>query len=249
MSGSKLVRRVVVGAATAMLAATGLVAVTAPAANAACKAYTVIGVRGTDDGTRNSMGDRLPTARDAFIKAKGTANVNWTYVSYAATAGGWTDTAGKAGYWNSLEEGKTALRSKITTTIKGCPGTKIALFGYSQGAHIVGDVVVGLSSTQRARLQGVGLIGDPMFNPKLSVAKTGDTTKGGMFGKRASWPSGVFVYDVCNKKDKVCASENLINSVIGIGDPNHQKYTTTTYSPISGTSGAAAIGAHVASRS
>lgn len=242
-------RRAVVALLVATLGAAGLVAVTAPSASAACKAWTVIGVRGTDDGTRYSMGTRLPTALSAFRSKKGATNVTSTYVSYAATAAGWTDTPGKVGYWNSLEEGKTALRAKITSTLKACPSTRIALFGYSQGAHVVGDVVVGLSSTQRSRLQGVGLIGDPMFNPALSIGKTGDRTKGGMFGKRSAWPSGVFVYDVCNKKDKVCASENLPNSIIGIGDKNHQDYTSSTYSPISGTSGAWAIGAHVATRS
>ncbi|WP_370615509.1 cutinase family protein [Mumia qirimensis] len=239
MFGSSIIRRALIGAATATVAASGIVVATAPAANAVtCRAYTFIGVRGTADGVKASMGDRLPTALSAFRAKKGTANVTSDYVSYPASFD----------YLYSMGQGRTALKAKINSYVSGCPSTKIALFGYSQGAHVVGDVVVGLSSTQRARLQGIGLIGDPMFNPALrgKVSKNG-STRGGVWGKRASWPTGVFVYNVCNTGDLICANDGT-NAVTSASVAPHQKYTTTTYSPVS-TSGAYAIGSHVATRS
>ncbi|MGH1565252.1 cutinase family protein [Mumia sp. DW29H23] len=240
MFGSRSMRRAALGAVAATMAASGIVAATAPAANAVtCRAYTFIGVRGTADGTQASMGTRLPTALSAFRAKKGTANVTSDYVSYPASFN----------YLASMSSGRTALKSKINSYVSGCPTTKIALFGYSQGAHIVGDVVVGMSSTQRARLQGIGLIGDPMFNPALrgKVSKN-PSTRGGVWGKRASWPTGVFVYNVCNTGDLICANDGT-NAVTSAGVAPHQQYTTATYSPLAGTSGAYAIGSHVATRS
>lgn len=232
-------RRSVLGVLSTAVVAAGLVAVAAPAANAVtCKPYTIIGVRGTDDGTKASLGKRLPTAVSAFKVQKGSTNVTTTYVSYPASLD----------YVNSMNDGRAALKSKISSYLSACKTTKLVLFGYSQGAHIVGDVVVGLSLSQRARIQGVGLIGDPMMNPKLGIAKTADTSRGGMWGRRGAWPASVFLYNVCNKNDKVCASQTLANSLVSLGKPEHQDYTTSKYSPVSGASGAWLIGYHVAKR-
>ncbi|MDN5794277.1 MAG: cutinase family protein [Intrasporangium sp.] len=218
---------------------------TAPPAQAVtCRAFTVIMVRGTDDGgSKGTMGTQLPTALGAFAARKGWNKVTSEYVTYPAT--------GDVRYFlDSMPRGRAALKAKINTYIASCPSTKIALLGYSQGAHIVGDVVVGMSAGRRGHLQGVGLIGDPMMNPRLTGSVTGDRSRGGMFGQRASWPSGVFVYDVCNKGDRVCASHRLVDSLgyVGGAAKQHTGYTGSTYSPIGGFSGAWLIGYHVANR-
>ena len=245
MKFTRAIRRAVVGATTTAVVVTGVIAATATSASAVtCRAYTTIAVRGTNDGARASSGTQLPTAVSAFAARKGSANVTKDYVSYQATFN----------YAVSMSEGRAALRTKLNSYLSGCPKTKVALFGYSQGAHIVGDVVVGLTSTQRARIQGVGLIGDPMLNPTFGSSKTADRVHGGMWGRRASWPTGVFVYNVCNKKDQVCASYStaqstgyLAGAAVG-GAKEHLTYTSSTYSPIAGYSGASLIGRHVADR-
>ncbi|MFS0885726.1 cutinase family protein [Aeromicrobium sp. 179-A 4D2 NHS] len=255
MRGFHHLRRATAGLAASIMAASGLIVLTSTPAQAACTAWTIIGVRGTNDGTKASLGTQLPTAVSAFKAKKGSANVTTQYVSYPADVWpSWDDGA----YTASLKAGRTALKSKITTRLKDCPSTKLALFGYSQGAHVVGDVVVGLSATQRKSLQGVGLIGDPMFNPGLKGSRTGDTKHGGMLGRRASWPSDVYVYDVCNKKDQICASYSTAQSFAYLVNPfaspkEHLSYTTTTYSPVKSSSGtviagAKAIGERVATR-
>lgn len=245
MDIARTTRRAFVGLVTATVAVTGVVAATSTSASAAtCRPYTAIAVRGTQDGARASSGTQLPTAVAAFAARKGSTNVTKDYVSYQATFN----------YAVSMAEGRSALRTKLNTYLSACPKTKIALFGYSQGAHIVGDVVVGMTSTQRSRLQGVGLIGDPMLNPTFGSSKTADRVHGGMWGRRASWPSGVFVYNVCNKKDQVCASYSTAQSTGYLGSAalggakEHLTYTTSTYSPIAGSSGAYLIGRHVADR-
>lgn len=235
-------RRLLAMSAVATMGGLGAITVTAPQAEAVtCKAYTTISVRGTNDGTRTSSGTQLPTAVAAFKAQKGSTNVVSTYVNYQASFN----------YAASMADGRAALKATFNSYANACPRTKIALFGYSQGAHIVGDVVVGMSSTQRARLQGIGLIGDPMMNPTFASSKTADRSHGGMWGRRASWPSGVYVYNVCNRGDRVCASLNWVDSMAfltnGSRNAPHLKYTTSTYSPLS-SSGAWNIGYHVARR-
>ncbi len=234
-------------ALTAVTAA--LVAVPGAASAVTCRAYTSIGVRGTSDGARNSVGNMLPKAVDEFKAVKGSGNVTSDYVDYPATGVSWNSV-----YTSSMSAGRTALKSKISSWSSSCRSTKIVLFGYSQGAHIVGDVLVGLSSTARTRIYGVGLLGDPMFNPSLRNSVTADRNHGGMFGRRSSWPSGPFVYDLCDKGDQVCASISTAQS-LGylsgtLGPPReHTGYTGTTYSPIAGHSGGWWVGYHVANRS
>lgn len=238
---STLIRRTTVASTATAMAAIGAVALgAAPAQAVTCRAYTAIGVRGTSDGSRASMGTQLPSAVSTFKAYKGATKVTTDYVNYQASFN----------YLASMAEGRAVLRAKINTYTKSCPSTKIALFGYSQGAHVVGDVVVGLSSAQRSRLQGVGLIGDPMLNPSFASSKTANRSYGGMWGRRASWPSGVFVYNVCNRGDQICASYTRARSLayLAAGGVQHLRYTTSTYSPISGSSGTWLIGYHVARR-
>lgn len=235
---STWVRRLAAGGTACALLAGGTMVVAAPAASAAvtCRAYTVIAVRGTNES--GTIGTRLPTTISAISARKGSSKVLGVGVSYPASLN----------YLASMSTGRANLKSVITTYLNNCRSTRLMLIGYSQGAHIVGDVAVGLSSTQRSRVAGIGLIGDPMFNPKLSGSVTKNGSLGGMWGKRASWPSGLYVTDVCNNSDKVCASTDLPGSLAGMAKPNHQNYTTTTYSPVAGRSGANAIGYNLGGR-
>lgn len=242
---STLIRRTAIAGAATVLASVGMVAIgAAPAEAVTCRAYTAIGVRGTGDGLRYSMGTQLPTAVNAFKARKGSANVATDFVVYQASLN----------YPVSLAEGTVVLRSMIDNYLTTCPSTKVALFGYSQGAHVVGNAAAGLNAAQRSRIQGVGLIGDTVMNPRLPSSSTANPYLGGMFGQRPGWPSGLFVHSVCNWGDQVCASYGtaqsyayLATAPIG-GAPHHLNYTTPTYSPTPGYSGAWLIGDHVARR-
>lgn len=205
-----------------------------------CKAYIALGVRGTGESPAPS-GVMIPSAVSTFVAMKGSGNVAVEYIKYPAS----TD------YVNSMTAGRSALRSRIAAWRTACPKSKLALFGYSQGAHIVGDVVRTATSSTRAAIQGVGLIGDPMFNPNLRISVTGDRSHGGMFGRRDLWPAGLFVYDVCNKRDQVCASYSQLQSLgyLAQNGKEHAGYRSSTYSPIAGKSGTWLIGYHVATRS
>ncbi len=235
-----LVRRGLLGAATATLVATGVPEIASgDAGSTQCRAYSVIGVRGTDDGTRESIGDRLPVAVAALSGVVGAANVATDHVAYSASVV----------YPVSMAWGRHRLRAAIDDRLTACPDTRLVLFGFSQGAHVVGDVVAAMPQAQRARLHGVGLIGDPMFNPRLTGSVSADSPRlGGMWGRRGAWPADVFVADVCNTGDPVCGSRGLLDSLGHLDSLAHQDYVTAAYSPVHGMSSAYAIGLKVATR-
>jgi hypothetical protein len=73
-------------------------------------------------------------------------------------------------YWLSERQGRNMLRAYIRRQVSGCKGEKLFLFGYSQGAHVVGDVlskgIGGLNREESSRIAAVALIGDPRFNSR-----------------------------------------------------------------------------------
>ena len=46
-------------------------------------------------------------------------------------------------YDSSSQEGTEALTEQLTAYTSDCPDSKVVLLGYSQGAHIIGDVLCG----------------------------------------------------------------------------------------------------------
>lgn len=46
-------------------------------------------------------------------------------------------------YDSSSEQGTQALNEQLTAYVDNCPESKVVLLGYSQGAHIIGDVLCG----------------------------------------------------------------------------------------------------------
>lgn len=46
-------------------------------------------------------------------------------------------------YASSSEQGTEALTEQLTAYVNNCPESKVFLLGYSQGAHVIGDVLCG----------------------------------------------------------------------------------------------------------
>lgn len=145
-----------------------------------------------------------------------------------------------------MKEGRRSLKAKVAAYVKNCPKTRIILLGYSQGAHVVGDAIVAdLSKATRKHISAVGLFGDPRFNPDLRGSFS-STAQGGVFGKRPSWPSGMYIVNACNKQDNVCGRFTSSNKL----GPGHasEAYKSTKYSPIKGRVPTTLLGDMVAKR-
>jgi hypothetical protein len=70
------------------------------------------------------------------------------------------------GYVESERDGVIALRGEINALASDCPFTTVQLAGYSQGAHIIGDVLsdrTQLSERAKQLLAGAVLFGDPAY--------------------------------------------------------------------------------------
>jgi predicted esterase len=109
-------------------------------------------------------------------------------------------------YNDSVKAGKKALKAEVDDEERLCPGLKLVLAGYSQGAQVVGDVYSSLSASERVNVIGVVLFGDPYFNPDDTAAAVGsyDPTKYGGIGRRKPFSTGVRVFSICHRKDPVC---------------------------------------------
>ncbi|MFJ4656050.1 cutinase family protein [Nocardia sp. NPDC088792] len=130
------------------------------------------------------------------------------YVSYAATAFPWEGDA----YAQSRKEATDNARGLIQQFAGRCPGTKIAITGYSQGADAAGDLAseigTGMGVVPPDRISAVALISDPERSP--SDAQVGPPAPGaGAGGARAAgfgWVSDR-VRTVCAIGDLYCSTE------------------------------------------
>lgn len=156
-----------------ILAATLLTGLAAPtvgatAARAAvsCPTMQVVGVRGsgqTADDDRG-YGHTVVAVVDAIRKVNPTAAA--APINYPAIGiDYWNPKYYTENYEKSVRAGRAALRRYISQFLESECGatTYLYLVGYSQGAHVVGDVYQGLSDRQRPRVAGVVLIADPRF--------------------------------------------------------------------------------------
>jgi hypothetical protein len=96
------------------------------------------------------------------------------YINYSAIKVGFALQEYGAAYVYSVSEGTFALEAFLVRFMRDCPRTYVILGGYSQGAHVVGDVVdQHLSSDQLRHIAAVAMFGDPLFNPKQPVVDIG----------------------------------------------------------------------------
>ena len=119
---------------------------------------------------------------------------------------------GKAEYFHSKDKGVEALTFQLTTD--PCANkTRYVLAGYSQGAHVIGDVLAGNSGKKlRKRIVAVALFADPVFDPldnDLTQLGSWDPSWAGvlitvgahkLIGAGSNYP----VYTYCHSGDAVC---------------------------------------------
>jgi hypothetical protein len=193
---------------------------------------TVVGVRGSGDpqsgdpGTDkygdqvNGMGKPGAAFAVALANKLPPGAVTFDSLVYPAVGllGNWRRIVNLAGaatqigflgsYSGSVEDGTAALRQVITTEGRVCPKVKLVLVGYSQGAQVVADVYQRyLSPSQRLRIAGVVVFGDPYFNPADTKPDVGsyDPTRHGGLGRRQLYPtSSAPIFSVCHLYDPIC---------------------------------------------
>jgi hypothetical protein len=144
-----------------------------------CPTLQFVGVRGSGETEADGegYGKTILAMRNALAQVPGlrAAHINYSAVpvvrlldlhQYAAI------------YVDSVSEGSYALEAFLVRFMRDCPRTYVILGGYSQGAHVVGDVLEhDLSSDQRRHIAAVAMFGDPRFNPNQRVVDIGGYNK------------------------------------------------------------------------
>jgi acetylxylan esterase len=155
-------RLLVLGAAGAGLAAflAPGQAAAVPAPGTGCAAVHVITARASGE----AAGEGITGALVTQIVNTSRQTVSRASVAYPATL---------TNYANSSARGVAALKTQLTNQVNSCPSQKIVLAGYSQGAHVVLDVLGGggggslgattapIAATIASHVTAVATFGDP----------------------------------------------------------------------------------------
>ncbi|KAG6917744.1 hypothetical protein DXG01_001282 [Tephrocybe rancida] len=119
--------------------------IAAPASS--CAAVHVITARAsTELPGEGIIGDVVDT-----IVSRSSQTVSREAIVYPATL---------TSYLISQAQGVTAMKARLAAKASACPSTKIVLTGYSQGAHVAGDVLAD-NAPGTANVVAAILMGDP----------------------------------------------------------------------------------------
>lgn len=152
-----------------------------------CPAVKFIGVRGSLElaGLGGPVGALAQSLQDKKVLDKvATAAITYPAAIFPeVTIDGWQLKVGDLRtYYESVSAGTEALDSVLAND--PCrPRTRYVLAGYSQGAHVIGNVLSsGLSRNTRQRISAVVLFGDPKFNPDDPRFTRRGSAKGNQYG-------------------------------------------------------------------
>lgn len=167
----------------------------------------------TARASTEAPGEGITGALVTQIINSSTQTISRASVSYPATLNN---------YNSSSLQGIQALTSQLTTEVQNCPSEKIVLLGYSQGAHVVLDVLGGgqggslgtatppISSAISSHVTAVVTFGDPRHVPGQAF-DLGTSRRNGLF-PRSSTQLGVLsgfapkIESFCDANDQFCDS-------------------------------------------
>jgi hypothetical protein len=208
-------RKLLAGGLAAMVVWLVLAAL-APASGWACSNVEFIGVRGSGESYSGNygMGNQISALYERVKARKPSSQTLQSYgLEYQAVnvAEWW-----KAwDYFFSVWEGDEHLEKRIHNDASGCPGMKILVAGFSQGAHVVGDTIENFSNANDGALShvyGVAMYGDPRFSKDDSATARGNYSHEhwGILGERGNYSSKINnrLGDWCRLKDAICQGFN-----------------------------------------
>lgn len=181
-----------------------------------CQRYTIYGLRGSGESSKGNhgMGATVGPAADAVKVKLGGRSVLLKGIPYPAVSVE-TLIQDPQKFQLSMQVGEILLRRAITRRIKDCPGSKIAVIGYSQGAGVASETMRSLPTSAFRHVRVAALFADTYsagqtkyslnfdyFNPNRStpVRRQGH----GVFGAKRLPAALPYKLDVCFADDVVC---------------------------------------------
>ncbi|MEV7397466.1 cutinase family protein [Aeromicrobium sp. NPDC092404] len=172
-----------------------------------CADLVVLGLRGAgQDAGRNQGSGReiLASVRamSAELHRSSPATVRLEGVPYRAEVAPTSDF-----HRGNIEDGMGRTRARLDELAERCPESRVAIIGFSQGAHVVHELVSDLEPEKQVAL--VAMIADPIRNPAdpITAWSYGDAAPGpGAFGAGpelgARWRDRAITF--CAARDEIC---------------------------------------------
>ncbi|EEH09423.1 conserved hypothetical protein [Histoplasma capsulatum G186AR] len=170
-------------------------------ATVSCTAITIITARGTSEDP--GEGRLASIASDLANERQNSKRIALDYP------------ADLFPYSLSLYKGIQALTGLLNTSVSSCPQSKIVLLGYSQGAHVIGNVLCGGAFAERAvdrtiadKVSAIIFMADPRHVPGKSF-DVGSSTRSGLFPRPDSEACDTYasrMRSYCDSGDPVCDS-------------------------------------------
>ena len=220
MNPSRSIKRLAILATGTVVSSLVLSAVVASPAHAVpssggCAQVSIITARASTE----NAGEGITGALVTQVVNASTQTVSRAAVSYPATLNN---------YNNSSLQGINALKTQLTNLVNSCPNTKVVLMGYSQGAHVVGDVLGGgqggslgtatpaIAANISSHVVAVATFGDPRHVASGPNFNAGTATRNGRFPRSAAQVSALNAFSPrirswCDTNDTFCAGGNSVN--------------------------------------
>ncbi len=139
-----------------------------------CPSVEFIGVRGSGE-TADQNGGLGPTvaAVNSELKSRW-PDMGTNAIDYPAIPIEYSLPNYALDYTNSVLAGEQALTEFWEDFSASCPSSTLIVVGFSQGAHVVGDVLEQISAAETRNLVAAALFGDPKFNPNDTQINQGN---------------------------------------------------------------------------
>lgn len=188
LSGARIRHSAIVTAAICVIATVAVGSASAETTEAQppidkCPALFALGIQGTgesspDAAVSTDTGMLSTVFRPMMAGASEVGMVDRAYVPYESSFGGAVTTVGNVSanetpYATSVSNGLLKLKAMAKSVLDRCANTRIAVTGYSQGAHVASlfaqEVGAGKGSVPADKIAAVALFGDPTRNPGAAL--------------------------------------------------------------------------------
>jgi cutinase len=180
-----------------------------------CAQVSIITARASTE----AAGEGITGALAQAIQRDSNQTVSRASVNYPATLNN---------YAGSSLQGINALKAQLTNLVNSCPDTKVVLLGYSQGAHVVGDVLGGgqggslgattapVAANISRHVVAVATFGDPRHVANGPNFNAGTSRTNGLFPRSGTQVNALNAFSPrirawCDANDEFCSSGASLN--------------------------------------
>ncbi|MET0929283.1 MAG: cutinase family protein [Aeromicrobium sp.] len=187
-----------------------------PLAGATCADVVVLGVRGSGQAADQNLGVGKEVLRTVTDLARRVERRDGTSMRLDAVRYDASGTATGSTYFEHVSAGARLLGRQARDLVAQCPGSRLAVVGFSQGADVVHEFADDVRPALARRIALVGMIADPRRNPADSIHQWSyapdPVPHPGLLGAGAPVDADVRAVAIsfCVKGDEVCSGGGVV---------------------------------------